>query len=302
MTHIRKKMSLALAMLGVMSVAQADISAGQSYIEENGMRIGETIAKQPGVVGIGVDGQILLNQLAPMLQQGLGSEGVYQWSGRKLSDKDMIQLQAVPGQTLICSGGTCRDLSSQWAQDNVIAPIVKKDNNELGSWSYARVGNQDVWFGEWHADTKKWWGGVEKIEGTHTVFYAGQNGDVVATLPRGTVNYTTRTISHYNEVSAWNPKYWFTNPKLEQSTFVADFNSGTVKAAGDLNFRDGSMSIDGNAVKLAAHNVDVKSSHGKCGELTGNFFGTGAASVAGIVMFPDRNQDVAFGGVRNTAP
>jgi hypothetical protein len=42
----------------------------------------------------------------------------------------------------------------------------------------------------------------------------------------------------------------------------------------------------------------VASSSGTGGNLDGRFFGTGAAAVAGMVKFADRNRDTAFGGAK----
>lgn len=151
-----------------------------------------------------------------------------------------------------------------------------------GEWSFGRVGTSDVWFGEWNADA----------DGTHNVFYAGPevNGKAdVSILSGNGITYSIKTISHYNGTAP-------------TSTLTANFDAQTASATGDISFTNGQIqtySLGSNYGGLTASNVSVASSGGTGGTLSGQFFGTDAAQVAGIVKFNDRNKDAAFGGSKN---
>nr|WP_209021093.1 Slam-dependent surface lipoprotein [Allopusillimonas ginsengisoli] len=161
------------------------------------------------------------------------------------------------------------------------------DHSRIGVWSFAQVGNQDVWFGEWSAESQTGAVGT-KTPDTHTVWYVGENGDVAATLPAGApVSYTIRSINHY------------TGSALPTSTLTANFDTGSAHSSGDIRFNNGSIKTIDKDVQLGAKEVSVASSGGTNGTLEGKFFGTGATGVAGIVKFTDRHQDTAFGGTKN---
>ncbi|MGA8884659.1 MAG: hypothetical protein WB445_13805 [Acinetobacter sp.] len=82
---------------------------------------------------------------------------------------------------------------------------------------------------------------------------------------------------------------------MPASTLTAEFGSRKISSAGDINFANGSI----DAAKASFTAASVVSSGGTGGLVKGDFFGTGAAGVAGTVKFQDRNQDVAFGGTKN---
>ncbi|WP_246050218.1 Slam-dependent surface lipoprotein [Brenneria nigrifluens] len=151
------------------------------------------------------------------------------------------------------------------------------------------MGSQDVWFGEWDAEAAAGDGAIgDKVAGTHNVWYVGESGDVATTLPTGApVTYTVQSINNY------------TGATLPTSTLTANFDGLTASSTGDISFSGGAITNTGSDVQLAANGVNVASSGGTNGDLAGNFFGTGAAAVAGIVTFADRNQDTAFGGSKN---
>ncbi|MCL2898745.1 Slam-dependent surface lipoprotein [Brenneria tiliae] len=263
MNIVLRKTLLALAIAGTAGAAQADIVSGQSYTETDGIRLGAATFQNPGVAGAGVDGQ-LLNQLAPATHFALAdyqdSTGVYTWSGREI-----VADGAAPG------------------------PDTPIDHSGIGVWSFAQVGSQDVWFGEWDAEAAEGDGAIgDKVAGTHTAWYVGESGDVATTLPTGApVTYTVQSINNY------------TGATLPTSTLTANFDGLTASSTGDISFSGGAITNTGSDVQLAANGVNVASSGGTNGDLAGNFFGTGAAAVAGIVTFADRNQDTAFGGSKN---
>lgn len=259
---IMKKTILALAVLGVVGTAQAAVIGGQSYTETGGIRIGTATFGEPGKPGVGVEGQ-LFNKLAPAshfaFDKYQDSTGVYQWSGQEIVAEGDAPGPGGPGP----------------------------DHSALGVWSFAQVGSQDVWFGEWDAESTTSEIG-SKVAGTHTVWYNGENGDVATTLPTtAPVTYTVRSINSY------------AGSALPTSTLTANFASGAASSTGDIGFTDGTISIVGSDVRMTATGVSVTSASGTDGNLEGQFYGTGAAGVAGIVTFPDRAKDTAFGGSKN---
>lgn len=313
MIHTRKKIVVALAMMGAMGAVHADIIHSQSYEAPKGMRLGattKTLTDADGtkmdkeVVGIGVGGAYVINKLVPIPEHSKKSSGVHDWSGREISSKDWINLNHAPlhQDALICANGSCKNLNNPWAQKHLVESAIKKDNEEFGSWTYMQAAT-DVWFGEWHADTQGGWFGLgspKKLKGTRTVWYAGKNGDVASTLPKNApiVDYRVKTIGQHKE-PGWI-KSWLTGPaKLPESTLTANFDTWTAHSEGDIHFREGAIKVVDKHVELHARNVEVASSGAKSsGILKGHFFGTGAASVAGMVIFGNRDRDVSFAGTK----
>ncbi|NIF23473.1 MULTISPECIES: Slam-dependent surface lipoprotein [Pantoea] len=257
MNQIMQKAVLAAALMGAMGMAQAAVVSAQSNSDTGGIRVGAT---STGAAGAGVDGQLYnakatFTHFADAKYQST-STGVYHFTGRQLV-ADGAPGPAGPGP----------------------------DHTNLGVWSFAKVGSQDVWFGEWDAESTT---AGTKAAGKHTVFYAGENGTVATTLPTtGPVTYAVKSINNYSGAA------------LPTSTLTANFNTKAASSTGDINFSNGTISTSGAAVNLAASGVQVVSANGTGGALKGNFFGAGATGVAGIVTFSDRTKDTAFGGTKN---
>lgn len=154
----------------------------------------------------------------------------------------------------------------------------------LGYFNFAQAGAESVYFGEWS-------NAGSSSSSQHAVYYAGESGDVATTLPSGTATYTVKSINNA----------YSTSSVLPTSTLTANFGSSSASSTGDINFTGGTITVGGtDRVQLAASNVSVTSVSGTSGALSGDFFGTGAAAVAGIVTFSsDHTKDVAFGGVKN---
>ncbi|MBK0000480.1 Slam-dependent surface lipoprotein [Erwinia sp. S38] len=259
MNQIMKKSVLALALFGAAGVAQAAVLSNQSYTEAGGIRAGATTGTTP-VAGAGVDGQLYGAKatFSHFANPSYLSGGAYKFSGRQLVADGLAPGPAGPGP----------------------------DHSKLGVWSFAKVGTQDVWFGEWDGESTTGAIGT-KTAGTHTVFYAGENGNVATTLPTAApVSYSIKSINQFNGT-------------LPTSTLTANFNTKVASSSGDINFTGGTISTVGTDVRLAATSVGVLSASGTGGTLDGKFFGTGASAVAGIVKFADRNKDTAFGGTKN---
>lgn len=259
MNQIMKKSVLALALFGAAGLAQATVVYNQSYTETGGIRVGAT-AGTASAAGAGVDGQLFGAKATfahfanPNYQVG----AAYKFSGRQMVNDGRAPGPAGPGP----------------------------DHTNLGVWSFAKVGTQDVWFGEWDGEATTGAIGT-KTAGTHTVFYSGENGNVSTTLPTtGPVTYSVKSINQFSGT-------------LPTSTLTANFNTKVAGSTGDISFSGGTISTVGTDVRLAATGVNVTSASGTGGTLDGKFFGTGASAVAGIVKFADRNKDTAFGGTKN---
>lgn len=250
----KNKVVLALAILATTGVAQAAVIVGGTSASSN-LLIGQAGTTTPAVAGAGVSGQLnsaitaFSHFTLPMFKNS-GNDG-YKFSGKQLT------AIGVPGH-----GG-------------------------LGVWSFAKVGTQDVWFGEWDAEGTAV---GSKVNGTHTAFYVGNNGNVVTTLPTtGPVTYAVKSINRGTSATA----------ALPSSTLTANFSTKTASSTGDIAFTGGTITTSASDVKLAASNVAVTSVSGTGGALNGQFYGTGASAVAGLVKFSDRNKDTAFGGTKN---
>lgn len=250
----KNKVVLALAILAATNVAHAAVVVSGTSASSN-LLVGQAGTTTPAVAGAGVVGQLggaispFSHFTLPMFKNA--TNNTYKFSGGQLT------AIGVPGH-----GG-------------------------LGVWTFAQVGTQDVWFGEWDAE-----GATvgSKVNGTHTAFYAGNNGNVTTTLPTtGPVTYKVSSINRGVSATA----------ALPSSTLTANFTTKTASSTGDIAFTGGTITTSATDVKLAASNVGVSSVSGTGGALSGQFFGTGASAVAGLVKFSDRNKDTSFGGTKN---
>lgn len=164
--------------------------------------------------------------------------------------------------------------------------IPMPDHSHLGRMSFAQVGNQDVWFGDW-ADVPS--GASAGTAGSkYTVFYSGT--DKTTNLPTsGSATYAVKGINqHVNK-----------NDPVLTGTLTANFDtqklSGTIAKTGlsiqinDANINSTAASFNGNATA----NGTVK------GNTQGHFFGAQGAGLAGIATFKsNRNYNTAFGGTK----
>jgi len=265
MNGAMKKAAIALAIsgiAGIYGVAQAAVLGDVSHADPGGIRVGASTypASDQGSPGAGVDGQ-LRNAIA----------STSHFANTKYRDEHGVYDYS--GRQLVADGAP--------------GPGSRGgDHSKLGVWSFSQAGSEAVWFGEWNAESAT--GAVgSKTPGTHTVWYVGESKDVASTLPIGSpVRYMVRSINNY------------TGAALPTSTLTANFALGTARSTGDIAFSTGAIKTVNNDVRLTARNVSVASSSGTGGNLDGRFFGTGAAAVAGMVKFADRNRDTAFGGAK----
>lgn len=179
---------------------------------------------------------------------------------------------------------------AQYSQDiNGVFNLVTGPTSQhggMGTFNFVKVGNQDVWFGEW-ADVIN---PYAANDGNRAVFYIGDSS--TTTLPTsGMVHYDIRGINH------------FTNGNVLTGSFHANFSNNTVSgnltgiaaginenitmATGSINPNDGTFS--GQAFTYTA---------GEGGAYVGRFFGENAQGVAGIIKTEVRQVDTSFGGER----
>lgn len=173
----------------------------------------------------------------------------------------------------------------------------QRNNGPNGVWTFAQIGNSEVYFGEWNAEAATGPVGT-KVAGTHNVFYAGL-------LPRGGIlntdaTYQIKSINNYSN----------NGTNVPTSDLTVNFAQQTARSTGDISFTNGkvisSLSGQGQPGELSATNVSVASAGGTGGVLTGQFFAAGPLVsilrdpevVAGYVTFEDRDKNTAFGGFK----
>lgn len=167
------------------------------------------------------------------------------------------------------------------------------DHSKLGRMSFAQVGNNDVWFGEW-ADVAA--GAANGSAGSNrTVFYSGV-GKTTNLPTSGTATYNVKGIN--NHVAH--------NSAVLQGTLTADF--GTRRLNGTLAKSGLSIAINNAAINTAtgsfgslANNapVNAKANGTINGKVAGHFYGHQGAALAGIAKFNGHSQlDTAFGGTK----
>lgn len=264
MNGAMKKAAIVLAIsgiAGISGVAHAAVLGDVSHADPGGIRVGASTYPESdrGSPGAGVDGQ---------LRNAIASTSHF----ANAKYRNVHGVYDYSGRQLVADGAP--------------GPGSRADHSKLGVWSFTQAGSEAVWFGEWNAESAT--GAAKtKVPGTHTVWYVGESKDVASTLPTGSpVRYTVRSINNY------------TGAALPTSTLTANFALGTARSTGDIAFSTGAIKTVDQDVRLTASNVSVASSSGTGGNLEGRFFGSGAAAVAGMVKFADRNLDTAFGGAK----
>ncbi|MFE8117942.1 HupA family protein [Brenneria goodwinii] len=261
-TFLKKAvLALAIAIAGAASLAQANVVGGQT---DTSSPFQTGVAEYPltsaGAAGASVTGQVG------------GLTAAFSHYARPAYYNSTADIYNVSGRQLVADGAP-----------GAGSPV---DHSGVGVWSFAQVGSEDVWYGTWSEESTSGAVGT-KVAGTHNAWYVGEDSDVATTLP-ASATYTVRSINNSTQTAT--------------SVLSATFNggsNGTASSTGDIAFSGGSINTVGNDVQLAASGVSVASNSGTGGSLTGNFYGTGASSVAGAVAFADRDLNTAFGGAKN---
>ena len=159
------------------------------------------------------------------------------------------------------------------------------DHSHLGRLSYSKVGNMDVYFGDWSAVPS---GAAVGTKGTnYTAFYSG-TGRTTNLPTTGTATYTVKGINQYHAQ----------NSAVLNGTLTADFSSN--KLSGSLKNSGLTIAINNAAIKTAEASLSGNATaNGTAGATRGHFFGNQGAAIAGVAEF-GRNHayNTAFGGTK----
>lgn len=165
------------------------------------------------------------------------------------------------------------------------------DHSHLGRMSYGKVGNMDVYYGDWD-NTPSGAANVNKdpSKNNYTVFYSG-TGRTTNMPTSGTATYVVKGINqHYEQGTA-----------VLNGNLTADFGKKTL--AGTLSRTTGDLKKLGIDAKIVTSDASFSGkavANGSVnGATRGNFFGNNAAGLAGIAQFGKNNAyNTAFGGTK----
>jgi len=252
----------ALAAIGLTSAAQAEVQYGISN-PDAAITVGEAELGTPS------------HPLQPG-EPGIGHGSLA--GGQRVSFSSLQDL----GDTT----GTGVGSADNWKFTHVDPSMGPPSHAGIGYFNFVQAAEHAVFAGEWSQDE------ASSTDPTHTVYYAGVVGNVATTLPTGSdVTYSVKSVNNaYQTVSSAG---------LPNSTLTANFGTLTASSSGDIHFDDGEIKVGESRVQLEASGVSVTSVSGTDGDLVGDFFGTGAAAVAGIITFADSAKDTAFAGAQN---
>ena len=159
------------------------------------------------------------------------------------------------------------------------------DHSHLGRLSYSKVGNMDVYFGDWSAVPS---GAAVGAKGTnYTAFYSG-TGRTTNLPTTGTATYTVKGINQYHTQ----------NTALLNGTLKADFGKRTLN--GEMKRTGLNVAIKNATINTAQASFEGKATANKvAGTTHGHFFGNQGAAIAGVADF-GRNHayNTAFGGTK----
>ena len=159
------------------------------------------------------------------------------------------------------------------------------DHSHLGRMTYGKVGNLDVYFGEW-ADVKA--GAGAGTVGTNTsVFYNG-TGKTTRMPTSGKATYAVKGINNYVNQ----------NSPIMIGTLTADF--GAKKLNGTIAKTGLSVAINNATINTAQASFSgaAKANGSINGRTQGHFYGNNAAALAGVADFNNPKLNTAFGGTR----
>ena len=177
---------------------------------------------------------------------------------------------------------------------SIVDPSKAPENHsKMGMFHFAKVSNANVYFGEWSQTSSV-------TDDTHTVYYVGD--DSGTTVPTdGTVYYSVKGISDYANKGLLSGAFEATFTGL--GGIVTGSMSNGKSGAKKYNVDIGLTAIEGvkfsgnGAIATYGNNLPVIE-----GTAKGRFFGAGAKSLAGTIIFPSfeggRGYDTAFGGAK----
>ncbi|WP_150537846.1 Slam-dependent surface lipoprotein [Neisseria flavescens] len=159
------------------------------------------------------------------------------------------------------------------------------DHSHLGRLSYSKVGNMDVYFGDWSAVPS---GAAVGTKGTnYTAFYSG-TGRTTNLPTTGTATYTVKGINQYHTQ----------NTALLNGTLKADF--GKRRLNGEMKRTGLTVAVNNAAINTAQASFEGKATANKvAGTTRGHFFGNQGAAIAGVADFGlNHAYNTAFGGTK----
>ena len=159
------------------------------------------------------------------------------------------------------------------------------DHSHLGRLSYSKVGNVDVYFGDWSAVPS---GAAVGTKGTnYTAFYSG-TGRTTNLPTTGTATYTVKGINQYHTQ----------NTALLNGTLKADFGKRTLN--GEMKRTGLNVAINNATINTAQASFSGKATANKvAGTTHGHFFGNQGAAIAGVADFGlNHAYNTAFGGTK----
>jgi len=164
---------------------------------------------------------------------------------------------------------------------SLVSPITPPSHSGMGVFHFAKIAGHNVYFGEWSQSAP--------TDGTHTVYYAGDNAGT--TVPAsGTATYTVAGLNQYNGSNKLN------------GTLSANFGAGQLSGSlsnGSVTVNIGTAAISGTGFSGSGASASVGGATVATGGVSGQFFGANAAALAGVTRFDDRLYDTAFGGTKN---
>lgn len=160
------------------------------------------------------------------------------------------------------------------------------DHDTLGVFHFAKVGSANLYFGEWSQTG-------DVTDGDHTVYYVGDDGGTTTVPTSGTATYSVKGISDY------------ASKGLLTGSFTANFGASTLtgsiaNSGSGYTVNIGTADIDGvNIIGDNASATLAGSTVATGGDVSGRFYGSNAAALAGVATFSNRQYDTAFGGTKN---
>ena len=162
------------------------------------------------------------------------------------------------------------------------------DHSNIGVFYFSKVSNANVYFGEWSQ--------TDNVDdGTHTVYYAGDDGGSTTVPSSGAANYSIKGVSDY------------ANKGVLTGTFTASFNGTGGLLTGRISNAFSEYEVDIVAASISGAEFSGSSAMAfhynylvaTGGTVSGRFFGVNAAALAGLVTFSNRQYNTAFGGSKN---
>jgi len=183
--------------------------------------------------------------------------------------------------TLQSVGDTSGDGSpGNWRTTDINPNQPGNPHGNLGYFNFVQVASEAVFFGEWSKDE------ASSSDPTHTVYYAGEAGNVIGNLPTQTATYTVVGIN---------------NGALLSGSLTANFG-GDNQLTGEFsnnNLKIGiTAAIDAENARFSG--TATANEDGDYGFTEGHFFGNEATALAGIANFGVADpRNTAFGGAKD---